>query len=124
MAKKQKKENPKHLRAWVAKEIHKLACFVADKKERVALMRLKYERARATSLKNLERVKLLHLSVLAIEDPKERKLTERKVVTLEKDIRDKLFSIAEGQSEIRRLARELAVYEGKLAVCEQMLKHA
>ncbi len=123
MAKKQtKKEDAKQIRALVAKEIHELALLVADRKERVALMRLQYERARATSLNNLERVKRLHLVVLAIEDPKERKRTERKVATLEKDVRDKLFSIAEGQSEARRLARELALYESKLVACQHVLK--
>ena len=113
----------KKLRALLSKEIHNLALLVADRTERVALLRLQYERARATSLHNLERVKCLYAAVLAIDDPRERTRTERKVVTLEKDIRDKLFSLAEGQSYVRRLARELALYERRLVGCEAVLKH-
>ncbi len=102
--------------------IAETALKVADIKELLALRRLNYEEYNQRAHHNLERVKTLHVAALSIEDPKERSRTLRETETLEKDVRDNLFKIAEGRSVVRRYTKEMEKYEKQIIRCKELLR--
>lgn len=103
-------------RRQLTKEIHELARTLADKRERMRLVRYKIEKRAKSASDMRERVRMLRVHALEVPDSIERARAIAELERLEKETDDNMFMIAELRSEARRANKHIEKLDAMLAV--------